>query len=72
MAYLSNDTLKQILDELRPYVIVVGSYASGKQTATSDIDLYIKEKPEDSFDCETEEGTYIDKVIEIFEKYNVI
>jgi hypothetical protein len=64
-------TLIKVLDELKPYVIVVGSFARGDNHSGSDIDLYIKMKPEDSYDCETEEDTYITEVKDIFDKYEI-
>lgn len=62
--------LTKVLSELEPYVIVVGSYATGKATASSDIDLYVKRRPEEELEVdwygELEEH-YMDKVIEVFE-----
>lgn len=64
------EKLKKVLEELKPYVIVVGSYAKGTATKESDIDLYVKRREQSELDNdwygELEEH-YIDKVIEVFE-----
>lgn len=62
--------LQKVLSEVRPYVIVCGSFATGKNNRWSDIDMYIKRRPQDELDedwyNEVEEH-YIDKVLEVFE-----
>lgn len=63
----SMDELAVILAQIKDKVIVTGSYAYGKQTATSDIDMYIKELPEEEVDCETGEDTYCKQLIKYFE-----
>lgn len=69
-------TTTEILKELEPYVYVVGSMARGTQHEFSDIDLYVRRRTEEEleeigyYDGEGEEH-YIDKVIEIFERYGV-
>ena len=50
----TEENLKQILETIAPYVIVTGSYAYGKQTELSDIDMYVKELPEEEMDCEAD------------------
>ena len=63
--------LQKVLTELKPYVIVVGSFAKGTNNSQSDIDLYIKSRPEEEMDEDLSgelEDTYIDKVIEVFEQ----
>lgn len=64
------EKLQKVLEELKPYVVVVGSYAKGTATKESDIDLYVKRRNQSELDNdwygELEEH-YIDKVIEIFE-----
>lgn len=61
--------LKQILETIAPYVIVTGSYAYGKQTATSDIDMFVKGLLEEKIDCEAEfvEESYTRALIRFFE-----
>lgn len=63
----SMDELAVILAQIKDKVIVTGSYAYGNQTATSDIDMYIKELPEEKIDYETGEDTYCKQLIEYFE-----
>lgn len=64
------EELKQILEDIKEYVIVTGSYAEGKQTSSSDIDFYIKPKPEDEINLEADyvEDTYCMDLIRYFEK----
>ena len=63
------DELKQILKDIKDYVIVTGSYATGKQTVTSDIDFYIKARPEEEVDLEANpvEDTYCRQLMKYFE-----
>lgn len=65
----TEENLKQILETISPYVIVTGSYAYGKQKASSDIDMYVKEIPEEEIDCEASyvEDTYTRSLIRFFE-----
>lgn len=72
--------IKAILNELKDYVIVVGSVAEGTDNDHSDIDFYVKSKNEEILDKEVEannysfdgiEDTYIDQVIKILEEYEV-
>ena len=65
----TEENLKQILETIAPYVIVTGSYAYGKQTATSDIDMFVKGLPEEEIDCEAEfvEESYTRALIRFFE-----
>ena len=69
-------TLTEILKDISPYVIVTGSYARGAQTASSDIDFFVKEKTEAERDQECEEKgidysdteeTYVEDLIRYFE-----
>ena len=69
-------SLPQILQDIRPYVIVTGSYAFGEQTETSDIDFYVKQKSDEERDKECEEKgiewsdteeTYVNELIRYFE-----
>ena len=69
-------TLPEILKDIRPYVIVTGSYARGAQTELSDIDFFVKEKTEEERDRECEEKgidysdteeTYVEDLIRYFE-----
>ena len=64
------EELKQILEDIKNYVIVTGSYATGTQNSNSDIDFYIKGKPEDEIDLETNyvEDTYCMTLIRYFNK----
>lgn len=43
----SMEELVEILEHIKDKVIVTGSYAYGEQTVLSDIDMYIKEIPEE-------------------------
>ena len=65
----TKENLKQILETIAPYVIVTGSYAYGKQTEFSDIDMYVKELPEEEIDCESDyiEESYVRPLIRFFE-----
>lgn len=70
--------IQEFLKEISPYCIVCGSYAREEETDDSDIDFYVKSKPQDVIDRELEENyynpveeTYIGKIIEIAEKYNL-
>lgn len=66
----TKENLKQILETISPYVIVTGSYAYGMQTSFSDIDMYVKELPEEEIDCEADfiEETYVRALIRFFEE----
>ena len=66
----TEENLKAILESIKDKVIVTGSYAYGTQTANSDIDLYVKEIPEELVDCEADyvEDTYVKTLIRFFEK----
>lgn len=44
---MTNPRLQKVLGELKPYVTVVGSYAKGTNDEHSDIDLYIKRRPQE-------------------------
>lgn len=61
--------------ELTPYVLVVGSFAKGANNDNSDIDLYVKRRPQKELDDdwygEVSEH-YIDKVIEVFDKNKLV
>ena len=68
--------LPEILNDIKPYVIVTGSYARGAQTELSDIDFFVKEKSEEERDRECEEKgidygdteeTYVEELIRYFE-----
>ena len=65
----TKENLKQILETIAPYVIVTGSCAYGKQTEFSDIDMYVKELPEEEIDCESDyiEESYVRPLIRFFE-----
>ena len=65
----TEENLKQILETISPYVIVTGSYAYGKQTVLSDIDMYVREVPEEEIDCEANyvEESYTRPLIRFFE-----
>lgn len=72
--------MSKILDDIKPYVIVVGSVAEKTNNSESDIDFYVKTKPEKVIDKEIEqnnfsvdgiEETYIDSIIEILRKHEV-
>lgn len=68
--------IKEFLKEISPYCIVCGSYARGTQTSYSDIDFYIKRKPQEVIDAEFEElgdaeETYIQEIIAIADRYKL-
>lgn len=65
----TKENLKQILETIAPYVIVTGSYAYGKQNEFSDIDMYVKDMPEELIDPESDfvEDTYVRPLIRFFE-----
>lgn len=67
-------------NDIKAYVLVVGSVAEKTNNSSSDIDFYVKTKPEKVIDKEIEqnnfstdgiEETYIDLIIEIMEKYDI-
>ena len=65
----TEENLKQILETITPYVIVTGSYAYGKQTVFSDIDMYVKALPEEAVDLEADvvEESFVPSLIRFFE-----
>lgn len=68
--------IQDVLKAVKPYVYVVGSYATGKTHESSDIDLYVKRRSEDELEADgyydgTGEESYIDKVIEVFNAHDV-
>lgn len=65
----TEENLRQILETIAPYVIVTGSYAYGKQTEFSDIDMYVKGVPEEEIDYEVDyvEESYTRPLIRFFE-----
>ena len=66
------ENLQYILEQIKDKVIVTGSYAFGTQTESSDIDLYVKEVPDELVDLEAAfvEDTYIKDLIRFFESLN--
>lgn len=68
----SKEQLIEILEHIKDKVIVTGSYAYGEQTALSDIDMYIKELPEDEVDCENGIDTYCEELIRYFEELGYV
>lgn len=63
--------IEKVLNELSPYVVVVGSYGRGNATDSSDLDMYIKRRSDEELDTDYYgdlEEHYIDKVIKIFEE----
>lgn len=68
----TKENLQYILEQIKDKVIVTGSYAYGTQTNLSDIDLYVKEVPEELVDLEADfvEDTYVNELIRFFEKMN--
>lgn len=68
----TKENLIMILETIKDKVIVTGSYAYGTQTTFSDIDMFIKEIPEDEreydeyYECKSE--TYCEELIAYFEK----
>lgn len=65
------ERFENFLKDIAPYVIVVGSYARGTETDESDIDCWIKTRPDEERgnDYELEE-TYMPEILQIVEKYN--
>lgn len=58
------------LKEIAPYVIVVGSFARGTATDWSDIDCYIKNRPEIERENDYDlDETYMPELIEITKKH---
>lgn len=64
--------LKKILEDIKDYVIVTGSYAENKQTSQSDIDFYVKLVPEELVNLEANyvEDNYCAKLIRYFKNKN--
>ena len=69
-------SLSEILQDIKPFVIVTGSYAFNAQRPESDIDFYVKSKSDEERDKECEEKgiewseteeTYIQDLIDYFE-----
>lgn len=61
------------LKEIAPYVIVVGSFARWTETNRSDIDCYIKNRPEIERETDYElNQTYMPELIEITHKYGYV
>lgn len=52
----------EILNKIKDMVIVTGSYAEGKETNSSDIDLYIRNLPEEECDYEKGIDTYSERI----------
>lgn len=76
----SREKMQSLLNDIKEYVVVVGSVAEGTSTEKSDIDFYVKTKPEKVVEKEIElnnystdgiEETYIDLIIEILEQYRM-
>lgn len=68
-----NQNYINFLEEISPYVIVVGSFAKGTQRPESDIDLYIKRRPEKELEERWEEELdeyYMPEIIDIANKYD--
>lgn len=63
-----NDAITFALEEIKDMVIVTGSYAEGKATNDSDIDLYIKKLPESEIDYERGVDTYCEELLDFFKK----
>lgn len=66
---------KEFLKEISKYVIVVGSFARGTQTIESDIDCYVKRRPQKEIDENFEQDIdeyYMPELIKLANKYNFI
>lgn len=60
--------LNEVLENIKDKVIVTGSYAEGTQTEDSDIDLFIRNLPEDKCDYENGIDSYFHELLESFKE----
>lgn len=64
------EKFQNYLKDISPYIIVVGSFARGEETAESDIDCYIKSRPEkereENYDLDE---SYMPEILEITKRY---
>lgn len=76
----SHNLIQKILNEIKPFVYVVGSVAEGTDDDFSDIDFYVKLKPQSELDKEIEanfysldgiDESYLEKIIDVLNDYKI-
>lgn len=76
----SYNLIQKILNEIKPFVYVVGSVAEGTDDDFSDIDFYVKLKPQSELDKEIEanfysldgiDESYLEKIIDVLNDYKI-
>lgn len=60
--------LKNFLNEIAPYVVVVGSFARGQEHVHSDIDCFLRSRPVNEVDPEMGNETYMPELMAIIDR----
>lgn len=61
--------LIQFLNRISPYVVLCGSYAKGQETEASDLDFYVRQKPQNPEEESPIDTSYLPDIIQIAEEF---
>lgn len=57
------------LHEVAPYVVLCGSYARGEENENSDLDFYVRQKPQNPDEEPPMDTSYLPEIMEVCRKY---
>lgn len=60
---------ENFLEDIAPYVIVVGSFARKEEHDESDIDCYLRNRPPEDVDPEIRNDTFMPEILDIIQRY---
>ena len=61
--------LAEFLKRIAPYVVLCGSWARGEETESSDLDFYVRQKPQNSEEEPLIDTSYLPDIIQIVEEF---
>lgn len=62
---------RSFLEEITPYVVVVGSFGRGQENLASDIDCFLRSRPREEVDLEVDNETYMPEILELIKNNNL-